>query len=708
MIPEIDTVVIERVTPEIEGGRYPVKRVVGDLLQVEADIFTHGHDVIRAMLLHRRLGEPDWREVEMQHVDNDRWRGAFVLEENTTYEYTILAWRDPFLSWAAELRKKHAAGLDISSELLEGMQLVERVLARADDDDRERLENVLLYFDQQVSPANGSERAMELLETIERLCVDGQPVDQPVAELRGYLSGLSAGSRPLGDARDPINDVILGEDLGLIMRRYGDRSDAGRYDRVLEVVVDRPTAQFASWYEMFPRSQGTVQGKSATFADMERRLPEIQRLGFDVVYLTPVHPIGRTNRKGPNNSLVCPPGSPGCPYAIGNELGGHTAIDPDLGTLEDFQRFVAACRAHGMEVALDLALQASPDHPWVKEHPEWFRHRPDGTIKFAENPPKKYEDIFPIDFNTSDREGLWREVLRVVRFWIEQGVRTFRVDNPHTKPVHFWRWLIDEVRRTNPDVVFLAEAFTRPKMMKALAKAGFSQSYTYFTWRNFKQELVDYFTELTQSEVADFMRGNLFTNTPDILPKVLQNAPRSAFKIRATLAATLSPLWGMYNGFELCEGTPIPGREEYLDSEKYQHKVWDWDRPGNIKDYIARLNQIRRDQPALQHYRNLRFHRADNDNILFYVKTAEDRRNVVLVAVSLDPFRTQECLVHVPVHDLGLGEGETYQVHELISDRRYFWKGEGNYIKLDPEDQPAHIFKLLRWSHREQDFDYFI
>jgi len=660
--------VIEHVKPEIDDGRYPVKRVIGDLLEVEADIFTHGHDVVRAMLLHRVKGAETWAESEMEHFDNDRWRGQFRLEENATYEYTILAWRDPFLSWAADLSKKHAAGLEISSELLEGKQIVEGVLARAGDADRQRLTELMTHFDRRVSLAGAGDKALEL----------------------------------------PVQEVIQGPELELLMRRHSDRSDCGRYDRTVEVIVDRPGARFASWYEMFPRSQGTVEGQSATFDDMTRRLPQIRAMGFDVIYLAPIHPVGRANRKGPNNSLLCPPGSPGCPYAIGNEQGGHTAVEPDLGTLEDFHRFVGSCRDQGMELALDLALQASPDHPWVRDHSDWFRKRPDGSIKYAENPPKKYEDIYPLDFGTTDREGLWRQVLRVIRFWIAQGVRIFRVDNPHTKPVEFWGWLIGEIRRTDPDVLFLAEAFTRPKMMKALAKVGFTQSYTYFTWRNFKQELIDYFTELTQTEVADYMRGNLFTNTPDILPKVLQNAPRSAFKIRATLAATLSSLWGIYNGFELCEGTPIPGREEYLDSEKYEHKVWDWDRPGNIKDYIGRLNRIRNEQPALQLYTNLRFHRADNDNILFYGKHTPDMHNLVLVVVNIDPYRVQESLVHVPVEQLGLGPDETYQVHELITDRRFFWKGERNYVRLDPEDQPAHIFQVLRWSHREQDFDYFI
>jgi starch synthase (maltosyl-transferring) len=705
---EIDTVVIENVKPELDGGRYPIKRIVGDLLEVEADIFTHGHDVLRARLQFRKKGENEWRESEMTPLVNDRWKGHVRLEENTTYQYTVFAWRDPFLSWAQDLRKKHEAGQDVTSELLEGKRLVERAVSVAADTDRRRLQEILAAFDQQIRPVTGPEQALTALEQLVERARRGDALDEPAAELRRLLHGLAHVPQLGAPSSDPIREVILGDELRLLLAEYPDRSDCGRYGKVLEVVVDRPRAEFAAWYEMWPRSQGTAPGKSATFTDMERRLDEINRMGFDVVYLTPIHPIGHTNRKGPNNSLICPPGAPGCSYAIGNELGGHTAIEPGLGTLEDFRRFERSCRRLGLEIALDIALQTSPDHPWVKDHPEWFRKRPDGSIKYAENPPKKYEDIYPLDFNTPDREALWREVLGVLRFWMAEGVRIFRVDNPHTKPVRFWEWLIAEVHRSDPDVIFLAEAFTRPKMMKVLAKAGFTQSYTYFTWRNFKRELEEYFTELSQTAVADYLRGNLFCNTPDILPEFLQNAPRSAFKIRATLAATLSSVWGMYNGFELCEGAPLPGKEEYIDSEKYQFKVWDWNRPGNIKDYIARLNRIRREQPALQRFRNLRFYKADNDNILFYGKSLPAERQWLLVVVNLDPFRAQESSVQVPIHELGMRPDETYQLHDLITDKRYFWRGEKNYVRLDPESEVAHVFRLLRWSYREQDFDYFM
>jgi starch synthase (maltosyl-transferring) len=701
----IDNVNISALRPELDGGRYPVKRVTGDLFEVEADIFTHGHDVVRAVLQHRLRGAREWLESEMVPLENDRWRGSWRLEQIGFHEYTIFAWRDPFLSWAQELRKKHDAGQDLTSELLEGKALVERAIAAASETDARRLGELLLAFDRELGPVVSAERALELLAEVER----GDRREQAIAELRRVIErGFPSGSGASVATGDPIRDVILGDELRLLMAITPDRRDGGRYRKVLEVFVDRPEAAYGAWYEMWPRSQGSVPSRSATFAEMEHRLEEIRWMGFNVVYLTPIHPIGRSHRKGPNNSLVCPPGSPGCPYAIGNELGGHTAIEPELGTIEDFRRFERTCRSMGLEIALDVALQTSPDHPWVKAHPEWFRKRPDGTIKFAENPPKKYEDIYPLDFSTEDKEGLWNEVLSVFRFWMDEGVRIFRVDNPHTKPVQFWEWLVAEIHATDPDVLLLSEAFTRPKMMKALAKAGFTQSYTYFTWRNFKRELTDYFRELCQTEVADYLRGNLFTNTPDILPYFLQNAPRSAFKIRATLAATLSSLWGIYNGFELCEGTPIPGKEEYLDSEKYDFKVWDWNRPGNIKEYISRLNRIRAEQPALQGYRNLRFYEADNESILFYGKASPDGRGPILVLVNLDPFRAQESSVMVPISELGLRPDETYQLHDLISDRRYFWRGERNYVRLDPENEVAHVFRLLRYSHREQDFDYFL
>jgi starch synthase (maltosyl-transferring) len=471
-----------------------------------------------------------------------------------------------------------------------------------------------------------------------------------------------------------------------------------RYDRELAVTVDRIEARFAAWYEMFHRSQGRVPGKSASFADCEERLPEVRAMGFDVIYFVPIHPIGRIHRKGPNNSLVAGPKDPGSPYAIGAAEGGHDAVHPDLGTLDDFRRFVRACHAHGMEVALDFAIQCSPDHPWVKEHPEWFVFRPDGSIKYAENPPKKYQDIVNVNFYGPHQEALWKELRDIVLFWVEQGVKIFRVDNPHTKSVPFWEWMIREVRCQDPEVIFLAEAFTRPPVMKMLAKVGFNQSYTYFTWRNFKNELIDYLNELTQSHCKEYMRPNFFPSTPDINPPFLQTGGRPAHQIRFALAATLSSVYGIYNGFELCEATPIPGKEEFLNSEKYEYKVWDWDRPGNIKDFITRVNQIRRDNPALHELDNLRFYRADDDNILFYGKMTPDRTNMVFVAVNLDPFDPHVAKIEFPLEQMGMKPGDTFQVEELLTGSKHLWRNATQGIRLDPKVNPVEIYRIGAWQ----------
>lgn len=430
-------------------------------------------------------------------------------------------------------------------------------------------------------------------------------------------------------------------------------------------------------------------------------LPRVRDMGFDVLYFTPIHPIGITNRKGRNNTLNASADDPGVPYAIGSKDGGHDAIEPALGTIDDFRELVAAAEEHGLEVALDLAFQASPDHPWAKEHPQWFHIRPDGSIRYAENPPKKYEDIYPINFQNDDWQSLWAELRRVVTFWIEQGIKAFRVDNPHTKPLVFWEWLISDVQRTHPEVIFLSEAFTRPTMMKSLAKVGFTQSYTYFTWRNFKQELMEYLIELTQTEMTEFFRGNFFTNTHDILPYILQEGGRPAFMSRVVLAGTLSSVYGMYSGFELCENTPVLGKEEYLDSEKYQYRAWDWDRPGNIADYIAQLNQIRRDHPALQEYDNLSFLHADNDNVLCYIKSLPAQASYVMVAVNLDPFQPQESRIEVPHHILGTGGHDQLRVTELFTGEDFLWLGEHQTMVLDPQVNPAMIFELRVWQHTD-------
>jgi starch synthase (maltosyl-transferring) len=643
-VKEWPRILIEAVYPKLDDGRYPIKREVGDTLEVWADIIRDGHDVLAAAIKYRPRGEAEWREAPMRHFDNDRWTGAFPLEANTRYTYTIEAWTDAFASWQRDLDKRVTAGQDVASELEEGAALVRRAAARAGGADRADLEAA-------------------------------------AARLAGG-EAAEARARAAGDAG-----------LARVMARWAERADLSRYDRELEVVVDRPAARFAAWYEMFPRSQGRVPGRSGTFEDCIARLDDIQAMGFDVVYLPPIHPIGRTHRKGRNNALVAAPDDPGSPWAIGNEQGGHKAVEPSLGTLADFGRFVEAARARGMEVALDYAIQCSPDHPYVREHPEWFYQRPDGSIKYAENPPKKYEDIYPLNFATADWEALWRELLSIVEFWIAQGVRTFRVDNPHTKPLPFWRWLIEEIEAAHPDVIFLAEAFTRPKMMRALAKLGFTQSYTYFTWRTTKPELTDYLTELTQTDVREYMRGHLFTNTPDILMPFLQEGGRPAFKIRVALAATLSSLYGIYSGFELCEGVARPGVEEYIDNEKYEIKVRDWDAPGNIKAYIGRLNAIRRAHRALQQYENLAFYPADDPAVLFYGKMTKEGDDAVLVAVSLEPGAARESALHLPLDALGIGPDQPYRAWDLLGDRALPWQGPVPRVRLTPEE-PAIIFTL--------------
>ena len=641
--------VIENLRPLVDGGRYPVKRIVGDDLAVEADIFKDGHDVVAAALKWRAVGEKRWHETPMSFVDNDRWRGVCTLYEIGVHEYTVEAWTDSFRSWRDEFRKKFEAGItNLSTEALEGAKLVEEASDRA-----------------QVA-----EDALRLRELSE--CIRTADFAQ-------------------------INNMVHSGELEVLMATYPDRSWATQYTPPPRVLVERREAQVAAWYEFFPRSAEGRGNRGSTFRDCLPRVDDVRAMGFDVIYFPPIHPIGHTNRKGRNNSVTAEPGEPGVPWAIGSEAGGHKAVEPELGTLEDFEWLNSEVRKRGMEIALDFAINCSPDHPYVREHPDWFYQRPDGSIKFAENPPKKYEDIFPLNFRCENWPQLWAEMVSVVLFWAEHGVRIFRVDNPHTKPVPFWEYLIARVREKYPDTIFLSEAFTRPKMMKELAKACFSQSYTYFTWRNTKQELTEYLTELTQTEMREYFRGNLWPNTPDILPPFLQEGGRAAFIIRAVLAATLSPVFGIYSGYELCENEALPGREEYLDSEKYQYKERNWNAPGNIKDVIARLNEIRRTNRALRFYDNLRFYDADNDAIMCYGKVTPARENIIVVVVNLDPHRKQHSFVELPIEEFGLIEGDAYQVHDLLSDARYVWHGRRNYIELDPEIQPAHVFRVRRW-----------
>lgn len=642
------TVVIENVEPSLDGGRYPIKRVIGQVLKVSADIFKDGHDQLSAVLKWRKVNDPDWYQTPMRQSENDRWEGVCHFIENALHEYTIEAWEDRFKSWQVEYGKKYGAGnTELQTELEEGAIFIQQAAGRAGrKQDKERLS----VFAKQLKNADAH--------------LGAQLAKNP--ELTGLMAAWP--------------DLVLSTEL----------------TPYLKVVVDRPEALFAAWYEFFPRSAEGKPDSGSKFRDCLTRIDDAKAMGFDVIYFPPIHPIGFTKRKGKNNSVTCEPGDPGVPYAIGSQFGGHKAIEPELGTLEDFDWLVGEVHARGMEIALDFAINCSPDHPYVKEHPEWFFHRPDGTIKYAENPPKKYEDVYPLNFYNSDWRNLWEEMKDVILFWVRHGVRIFRVDNPHTKPNAFWEWLISGIQREYPDVIFLSEAFTRPKMMKALAKGGFTQSYTYFTWRTSKWDLTEYLTELTHSEMKFYFRGNFFTNTPDILPFHLQTGGRPAFMMRAVLATTLTTVYGIYSGFELCENVAVPGREEYLNSEKYQFKERDWNAPGNIKDYITTLNRIRKTNRALREYENLRFHTIENEQILFYSKATEGLDNIILVMVNLDPHNTQSGFAYVPIESFQIDAAEPYQVEDLITGERFTWRGARNFVMLEPNSRPAHIFRVRR------------
>ncbi len=656
--------IIEHVLPEVDDGRFPIKRTPGESVIVTADIFTDGHDQLAAVLRYRdtvngRAPRAAWRETPMALVDNDRWEGRFEVETVGRWQYTVDAWVDRFASWQVELSKKVGAGQDVTSELLEGAMLIRRTA-------------------QAIRASAGRGRRPDLGTAAD---VKTWLLEQAELIVGGYELSIRVAA-------------ALDAGLAARMRQHDARNGLVTYDRELEVVVEPERARFGAWYEMFPRSAGPDPSRSATFDEAATRLPAIADLGFDVVYLAPIHPIGQSFRKGRNNTLVAGPDDPGSPWAIGAAEGGHKAVEPGLGTIEDFDRFVVTAGRLGLDVALDIAFHASPDHPYVAEHPEWFRHRPDGTIKYAENPPKKYQDIYPFDFESAEAPALWEELKSIFLFWIDHGVTIFRVDNPHTKPLRFWEWLIADVKRDHPEAIFLSEAFTRPKVMKYLAKAGFSQSYTYFTWRNSKAELTEYLTELCRTDVREYLRPNLFANTPDILHAYLQQGGRAAFMIRFVLAATLGASYGIYSGFELAENRAVPGTEEYLDSEKYQIRAWDWDRPGHIKELIAALNRARHEHPALHTTWNLRFHPTDSDQLLAYTKRTEDRRDVLLVVVNLDPHHMQHGRVRVPLWDWALPSDATYDVVDLLSGERYTWRGEWNYVRLDPDHQPAHVLAV--------------
>ncbi|MGH2703994.1 MAG: alpha-1,4-glucan--maltose-1-phosphate maltosyltransferase [Actinomycetota bacterium] len=655
-------VVIERVAPELDCGRFPIKRTAGERVVVEADVFADGHDLLACVLRYRRHGEDAWQEAPMQPLVNDRWRGSFAVGEMGRCRYTIQAWIDRWGTWRRDLLKKVDAGVETEVDLQTGAALIDEAARRA---------------------ARRSKSDAELLRGWSRLVLED---DEPATA-----------------ASDP--------QLSELMTRYDDRRFAATYGRELEVTVDRERARFSSWYEMFPRSSAAEPGRHATLADVEARLGYVAGMGFDILYLPPIHPIGRTHRKGPNNEPEAAPGDVGSPWAIGSEEGGHDAVHPDLGTIDDFDRLVKAASAAGLEVALDLAYQCAPDHPWVREHPEWFRHRPDGSIQYAENPPKKYQDIYPIDFECKDWEALWNELRRVVEFWMDHGVRIFRVDNPHTKSFRFWEWLISGIKAAHPEVLFLSEAFTRPKVMYRLAKLGFTQSYTYFAWRNAKWELESYLTELTQTEVREFFRPSFWPNTPDILTEHMQTGGRPAFMARLVLAATMAASYGIYGpAFELIEHRAIrAGSEEHLDSEKYQVRHWNIDRPDSLGDLIARVNRVRRESPALHSNEYVRLHGVDNSQLIVYSKRTADHSNVVLVVVNLDPYHVQCGWLSLDEAELGVEPGQSFEVHDMLTGARYLWQGPRNYVELNPQVVPAHI--LAVHTHRmrsEADFEYFL
>jgi starch synthase (maltosyl-transferring) len=643
--------VVEGLAPAVDAGRFPVKRSIGEAVVVEADAFVDGHDSIRCLLRSRPVGEPEWLESEMRPIGNDRWRGEFVVNELGEYEYTVTAWVDAFRTWRHDIRRWVAAE-DVAASLLVGAAVLAEAANRAD-------------------AAGAVDDARRLQRWRQRLS-GNEPLDQR------HVLALDAGLAALAD-------------------RYPDRRYATTHEPPLKVRVDPVLARFGAWYELFPRSV-RGDGSHGTLADVEERLPEIAAMGFDVLYLPPIHPIGVTRRKGPNNTLIAGPDDPGSPWAIGAAEGGHKSVHPQLGTDEDVAQLARTARTYGIELALDVAFQASPDHPYVREHPEWFKHRPDGSIQYAENPPKKYQDIYPFDFDGAEWAALWDELESVFRHWIGCGVRVFRVDNPHTKPFPMWEWMIARLKRDHPEVLFLSEAFTRPKVMHRLSKLGFSQSYTYFTWRNTRAELIEYFTELTASPSREYFRPNVWPNTPDILPEPLQHGGRPAFTIRLVLAATLASAYGIYGpAYELIEHLPRErGSEEYLHSEKYQIRRWNRYRSDSLRPIIARINRIRRENAALHHDWRLVFHPTDNEQLICYSKTTADFDNAIVVVVNLDWRWTQSGWLNLDLDALGIPPGESFAVLDLLGGERYVWSGPSNYVVLSPQRLPAHVLRIER------------
>jgi starch synthase (maltosyl-transferring) len=642
-------VVIERVEPEVDGGRFPIKRTVGEEVRVRADIYADGHDLLGAMLLYRTAGESAWVEAPMRMVNNDRWGARFRVETLGRYVYTIVAWVDAFRTWSADLQKRAAAGQDIAVDMLIGADIVRAAAGRASGSD-----------------------AKKLAEAAARL------------------------KKSAKESRETAIGFALDTELTALVNASRDRTADARYEKDLAVVVDPEKARFSAWYEMFPRSCTTDAKRHGTFRDCIDRLPYIAGMGFDILYLPPIHPIGRAERKGKNNSTTPLPGEPGSPWAIGATEGGHKAIHPQLGSLEDLKALIGKAKELGIDVALDIAYQCSPDHPYVKDHREWFRERPDGTVQYAENPPKKYQDIYPFNFDTGRAQELWEELKSIVVYWIEQGIHVFRVDNPHTKPFAFWEWMIGEVKRDHPETIFLSEAFTRPKVMYQLAKLGFTQSYTYFAWKNTSWEIAEYFTELEEGGILEYFRPNLWPNTPDILNEYLQKSGRPGFMARLILATTLGASYGIYGpAFELCESRAVrEGSEEYLDSEKYQVRVWDINNPNSLRDLITHMNRIRRGSPALHQNTGLKFHPVDNTQMVAYSKVCDDPADIIFVVVNLDPHNRQAGWVNMDVDALHLGSEESYQVHDLLTDARYVWHGSRNFVDLNPSILPAHIFRV--------------
>jgi starch synthase (maltosyl-transferring) len=636
-------IAIESITPQVDAGQFPVRRILGDVVRVEVDLLADGHDKIAGEILFRTPGSTRIQAKPLALIGNDRWFGEFPVEQIGRHKFKIAAWKDNYASFVDELTKKHRAGLPIHLEFEEGMALIHETLRHA------------------------------------------------AARLKPLLKGLVAVLEAAGD-EDRITSLVSQSTISLM--RDADLRKFATASHSVIVDVEPANAAFASWYEIFPRSQSGDGIRHGTFNDVINQLPRIAAMGFDVLYFPPIHPIGRTNRKGRNNTLTPAADDPGSPYAIGSADGGHDAIHPELGTLRDFHALRDAAAALGISLALDFAIQCAPDHPWLKDHKEWFSWRPDGSIRYAENPPKKYEDIVNVDFYAPGaKPSLWLALRDVVQFWVDQGIRLFRVDNPHTKPFPFWEWLISDIRSRHPDVIFLAEAFTRPKIMHRLAKIGFSQSYSYFTWRNTKAELEEYLTELTTTPVKEYFRPHFFVNTPDINPYYLQNSGRAGHLIRAALAATLSGLWGVYNGFELCESTAVPGREEYSDSEKYTLKAWEYDRPGNIVAEISSLNRIRRENPALHSHLGVEFLLAYNDQVLYFRRFDADQ-NTLLIAISLDPFNAQDATIEVPLWRFGVADDGDIDAEDLMRGVRFTWHGKYQPVHFNPAELPFCIWRL--------------